>query len=182
MSGKQRRRIKAYFTICQALCQREPVGLPRSTHDTAHGFARTGETNMDQDRQAVEQLLNQFALHADRHDANALGRLFLAHGKLCMAGTELHGSAEIADFCQQRFQGGSRMTRHSWSNLSIARRTPDELVSSIVQITYEQVDGASDMQVRVNDVFDRFSKDEEGRWRFSERVIKRIMSVSGPSA
>lgn len=137
---------------------------------------------MDQNRQAVEQLLNQFALHADRHDANALGALFLAQGKLCMAGVELQGPAAIADFCQQRFQGGARMTRHSWSNLNIAHDTPDEVMSSIVQITYEQVDGATEMHVRINDVFDRFNKDATGAWRFAERVIKRVMSVSGPRA
>lgn len=137
---------------------------------------------MKMEQQAVEVLLNQFALHADRQDAQALGALFLDQGCLAMAGVELDGVAAIVAFCSQRFQGGKRTTRHAWSNLHIECPAPGELATSMVQITYEQVSDDPTMQVRVNDVFDRFRQDEAGQWRFARREIRRVMSFSGPLA
>ncbi|MES2258248.1 MAG: SgcJ/EcaC family oxidoreductase [Pseudomonadota bacterium] len=137
---------------------------------------------MNTEQQAVEHLLNQFALHADRQDAQALAELFLEQGCLAMAGVELDGAVAIADFCRQRFQGGKRMTRHAWSNLHIERLSPAELASTIVQITYEHVSDEAAMQVRVNDVADRFRLDADGQWRFARREIRRVLSFSGPVA
>lgn len=143
--------------------------IPAITEETAVTYA---------ERAAVEQLLSDFAWHADRGEGVPLAGLFLPDGVLVVGGQELQGRAQIADDCHRRGIGSQRKTRHVWSNLRVARADADSLTTTAIQLTIEQTDPAQPhAQVRVNDLFDTIRKDSGGAWRFARRVISREMTL-----
>src|ERR1700730_12135316 len=77
------------------------------------------------ERAAIEQLLGDFAWHADRGEGVLLAGLFMPDGVLVVGGQELHGCEQIAQDCHRRGIGSTRKTRHVWSNLRITRREAD---------------------------------------------------------
>jgi hypothetical protein len=130
------------------------------------------------ERAAIEQLLGDFAWHADRGEGVALAGLFMPDGILVVGGQELHGREQIAADCHRRGIGSTRKTRHVWSNLRIGRRAADTLETTAIQLTIEQTDPSlPDAQVRVNDLFDTLCQDPQGAWRFARRVISRAMAL-----
>jgi len=130
------------------------------------------------ERAAIEQLLGDFAWHADRGEGVALAGLFMPDGVLVVGGQELHGRELIAADCHRRGIGTTRKTRHVWSNLRIARREADTLETTAIQLTIEQADPSlPDAQVRVNDLFDTLRQDPQGVWRFVRRIISREMAL-----
>jgi uncharacterized protein (TIGR02246 family) len=130
------------------------------------------------ERAAIEQLLGDFAWHADRGEGVLLAGLFMPDGVLVVGGQELHGRERIAADCHRRGIGATRKTRHVWSNLRIARREADTLETTAIQLTIEQSDPSlPDAQVRVNDLFDTLRQDPQGAWRFVRRIISREMAL-----
>ena len=130
------------------------------------------------ERAAIEQLLSNFAWHADRGEGVSLAELFMPDGTLVVGGQELHGRERIAADCHRRGLGSTRKTRHVWSNLRITRREADTLETTAIQLTIEQTDPSlPDAQVRVNDLFDTLRQDPQGAWRFARRVISREMAL-----
>ena len=130
------------------------------------------------ERAAIEQLLSDFAWHADRGEGVSLAGLFVPDGILVVGGQELQGRAQIADDCHRRGIGSQRKTRHVWSNLRVARAAADTLTTTAIQLTIEQADPSqSQAQVRVNDLFDTLRRDSQGAWRFVRRVISREMTL-----
>jgi uncharacterized protein (TIGR02246 family) len=130
------------------------------------------------ERAAVEQLLSDFAWHADRGEGVPLAGLFLADGILVVGGQELHGRTQIADDCHRRGIGTQRKTRHVWSNLRVARADADTLTTTAIQLTIEQTDPSQPhAQMRVNDLFDTLRKNSQGAWRFVRRIISREMTL-----
>src|ERR1700730_4202781 len=77
------------------------------------------------ERAAIEQLLGDFAWHADRGEGVLLAALFLPDGILVVGGQELPGRERIGADCHRRAIGSTRKTRHVWLNLRIARREAD---------------------------------------------------------
>jgi hypothetical protein len=130
---------------------------------------------------AIEQLLSQFAWHADRGEGEALGALFLANGVLEVGGSILHGPAQIAADNQRRFTDPHRKTRHLWTNLRIEREEPQHLiVTTALQLTFEQSTPGLPAQLRVNDLYDEFRMNAEGHWRFAHRRIARAIGLTLP--
>ena len=130
------------------------------------------------ERAAIEELLSDFAWHADRGEGVLLAGLFMPDGILVVGGQELHGRERIAEDCHRRGIGATRKTRHVWSNLRIARREADTLETTAIQLTIEQTDPSlPDAQVRVNDLFDTLRQDPRGAWRFVRRIISREMAL-----
>ena len=130
------------------------------------------------ERAAIEQLLGDFAWHADRGEGVLLAALFMSDGILVVGGQELHGRERIAEDCHRRGIGTTRKTRHVWSNLRIVRREADTLETTAMQLTIEQTDpNLPDAQVRVNDLFDTLRLDPGGAWRFVRRIISREMAL-----
>jgi uncharacterized protein (TIGR02246 family) len=130
------------------------------------------------ERAAIEQLLGDFAWHADRGEGVLLAALFMPDGILVVGGQELHGRERIAADCHRRGIGATRKTRHVWSNLRVARRAADTLETTAIQLTIEQTDPSlPDAQVRVNDLFDTLRQDPHGAWRFARRIISREMAL-----
>jgi SnoaL-like domain len=130
------------------------------------------------ERAAIEQLLGDFAWHADRGEGVLLAGLFMPDGILVVGGQELHGRERIAEDCHRRGIGSTRKTRHVWSNLRIGRREADTLETTAIQLTIEQTDpSVPDAQVRVNDLFDTLRQDPHGAWRFARRIISREMAL-----
>jgi uncharacterized protein (TIGR02246 family) len=130
------------------------------------------------ERAAIEQLLSDFAWHADRGEGESLADLFMPDGTLVVGGQELHGRERIAADCHRRGVGSTRKTRHDWSKLRITGRAAGTLETTAIQLTIEQTDpGQPHAQVRVNDLFDTLRKDSQGAWRFARRVISREMTL-----
>lgn len=130
------------------------------------------------DRAAIEQLLSEFAWHADRGEGVPLAELFLSDGVLIVGGQELRGRVAIADDCHRRGIGSERKTRHCWSNLRVVHADADTLNSTAVQLTIEQTHPAQSVaQIRVNDLFDTLRKDPQGVWRIAHREIRREMTL-----
>ena len=130
------------------------------------------------ERAAIEQLLSDFAWHADRGDGMSLSELFLPEGILVVGGQELYGRERIAADCHRRGIGSERKTRHIWSNLRFARRNAHVLETTAIQLTIEQSEPSRpEAQVRVNDLFDTLRQDPRGAWRFVRRIISREMAL-----
>lgn len=134
------------------------------------------------DRQSIEQLLSQFAWHADRGEGEALGALFLPEGVLEVGGNTLHGPAQIAADNQRRFTDPHRKTRHLWTNLRFERLEPQLIVTTALQLTFEQSTPGLPAQLRVNDLFDEFRRNTGDQWRFARRRIARAMGLVLPLA
>lgn len=126
----------------------------------------------------VQNLLTQFAWHADRGDGGGLASLFLPDAVLTVGGIDLHGRDQIAADCYRRFENGPRKTRHIWSNLRFEKISQDEVVTAAVQMTFEQTLPERPTQLRLNDIFDTFGRDSDGALRFARRLIKREMAVA----
>jgi len=129
------------------------------------------------ERHAIEDLLSAFAWHADHLDAQLLGELFLPQGRLVMGDVELNGAAAIVTYLGKRFEGTARITRHVWSDLRIVQQSSEEIETTLTQLTYEKAGEDQPTTARVSDVSDRFTKDVAGRWRFAQRVVKRVLSL-----
>jgi len=129
------------------------------------------------DRHAIEDLLSAFAWHADHLEAQLLGRLFLPQGRLVMGDVDLNGAAVIVTYLGKRFEGTARITRHVWSDLRIEQQSSEEIKTTMTQVTYEKAGEDLPTTARVSDVCDRFAKDVTGRWRFAQRVVKRVLSL-----
>ena len=129
------------------------------------------------ERHAIEDLLSAFAWHADRLEAQLLGGLFLPQGRLVMGDVELDGAAAIETYLSKRFEGTARITRHVWSDLRIEHQSSEEIASTMTQVTYEKAGDDQPTTARVSDVSDRFAKDVAGRWRFAQRIVKRVLAL-----
>lgn len=132
------------------------------------------------DRLEIERLLTDFAFLADRGDGEALGWLFLEQATLSVGGLTLLGPRQIAADCHRRFTDPHRKTRHLWTNFRIEHGDASVIVSSALQLTFEQSTPGSPAQLRVNDLHDEFRRNGAGRWRFARRVIERAMGLAVP--
>jgi ketosteroid isomerase-like protein len=129
---------------------------------------------------AIERLLTDFASFADGGDGDALGDLFLEDAVLTVGGHDLLGPRGIAEDCRRRFDDPHRKTRHLWTNLRVERGGEESIVTSALQLTFEQSTPGLPVQLRVNDLHDEFRKDSGGRWRFARRRIERAMALALP--
>jgi uncharacterized protein (TIGR02246 family) len=127
----------------------------------------------DHDIRAIERLLSDFAWYADHGEGESMARLFVPDGVLHVGGTTLNGRDAIALDCERRHAQPGRKTRHLWSNLRVDAVDANRSQSTAVQITFEYRATDGSLQVRVNDVFDRMRRDENGGWLIEERIIQR---------
>ena len=132
----------------------------------------------ESDVMAIERLLSDFAWHADRGNGPAMAELFSSAATLCVGGAELSGRQAITDDCCRRASEPNRKVRHVWSNLRIGEQIGDTVTATAIQMTFEQTGADEPTQLRVNDLFDTFVKNEQGIWRFVHRTIKREMALS----
>jgi hypothetical protein len=132
------------------------------------------------DTTRIGELLSDFAWFADRGDGEGLSRLFLPEGVLHVGGDVHVGRQQIADDCVRRAAVPGRKVRHVWSNLRIERAEAGRISTTAVQLTFEQLDrqGTASTQLRVNDLFDTFTRDLSGHWRFASRRIERAMGLT----
>jgi uncharacterized protein (TIGR02246 family) len=130
------------------------------------------------DIRAIRQLLSDFAWFADRGDGSSLAALFLVDGVLVVGGREFSGATSIAQDCTERAARPNRKTRHLWTNLRVERASAEEVVTTAVQLTFEQLGPQEPTQLRVNDIFDTFARSPAGDWRFARRVINREIALT----
>ncbi|WP_454674932.1 nuclear transport factor 2 family protein [Achromobacter pestifer] len=126
-------------------------------------------------RIAIEGLLSEFAWNADRGLGDALGGLFLEHGRLTVNDVVLSGAEEIARDCETRFTRPGRKTRHVWSNWRLERIDEVGVHGTLVQLTIESCAMTGGTQCRVNDIDDIYRQDDARQWRFvSRRIVREI--------
>jgi len=94
-----------------------------------------------------------------------------------MGDVELNGAPAIETYLGKRFEGTARITRHVWSDLRIEQQSNGEIETTITQVTYEKAGEDQPTTARVSDVSDRFAKDLAGRWRYAQRIVKRVLSL-----
>lgn len=126
----------------------------------------------------IQRLLSDFAWYADRADGAAMAQLFNPNGALKVGGQELIGRESIAADCYRRALNLERKVRHVWSNLRIDRIEANLVSTTAIQLTFEQVGADQPAQLRVNDLFDTFTQDTDGVWRFATRVIQREIALA----
>jgi hypothetical protein len=129
------------------------------------------------DTRAVERLLSDFAWNADRGDGAALGALFAPEATLIVGGKPLEGRAAIAADCERRASQPGRKVRHIWSNLRLDGDAERGYSSTAVQMTFENIEGQQGTHLRINDLFDTFVRDAQGKLCFASREIRREMSL-----
>ncbi|HEV2042437.1 MAG TPA: nuclear transport factor 2 family protein [Casimicrobiaceae bacterium] len=129
--------------------------------------------------QLVARILSDFGWHADRKQAEQLANLFLPDGRLSLNGVEVVGRQAIVDDCRRRF-AAQRTTRHVWSNLRIEAADENQIVSTAIQMTYEQEENSGITQVRISDLLDTFGRDGSSSWCFAHRVVTRVMTLGAP--
>ena len=137
-----------------------------------------GQQMTESDWRALEELLTDFAWHADRGDGDALGALFQPEATLEVGGQKHQGRTEISADCYRRASDPTRKVRHIWSNLRLLKADSNHVRTAAVQMTFEQSAKSEGTQVRVNDLLDVFVRAEDGRWRFAERTISRAMALA----
>ncbi|MES2958280.1 MAG: nuclear transport factor 2 family protein [Pseudomonadota bacterium] len=135
----------------------------------------------EDDKSAIERLLSEFAWTADRGLGVEMAGLFLPHGTLTVNAQTLHGRQAIAADCQRRFETPGRKTRHVWANLRLHAADGGGYAGAAIQLTFESTGEGQPVKLRVNDVSDRFERDEQGAWRFGTRVIARQMAMVLPA-
>lgn len=136
----------------------------------------------DMDVLEIERLFSDFAWHADRGEGSRLSELFVEDGVLCLGGNEYKGRSEIAEDVDRRARTQGRKTRHVWSNLRIVSIDPDAVVTTAIQLTFEQNTLESAAQVRINDLLDTLQRSSDGRLRFARRTIQREIALKFVSA
>jgi hypothetical protein len=130
------------------------------------------------DTTRIGELLSDFAWFADRGDGEGLSRLFLPEGVLHVGGDVHVGRQQIADDCVRRAAVPGRKVRHVWSNLRVERAEAARISTTAVQLTFEQLDPAGPTQLRINDLFDTFTRDLSGHWCIATRRIERAMGLT----
>lgn len=147
--------------------------MSNDRHDAAPAAAAS-------DLEEIRALLSDFAWFADRGDGESLSRLFLPEASLQVGGQEHVGRRQIGDDCARRAAAPGRRARHLWTNLRVLRSEDGQLATALLQMTFEQVvlPEQTTQELRVNDVFDTFGRDAQGRWRFASRRIERAIGIT----
>ena len=126
-----------------------------------------------EDINAIEQLLSDFAWYADRGNGESMAKLFVPDGVLHVGGQQRAGRDAIARDCERRHAEPGRKTRHVWSNLRVESEDAGGACTTAVQITFEQRDPNGTVHTRVNDLLDTLRRVKSGVWLIENRVIQR---------
>ena len=129
------------------------------------------------DRQAIAQLMSEFAWCADQHDAPGICRLFLSDGRFGTPTAQVTGQAALLAELSARIGFPQRVSRHVWANLRFLEMTDRQIKTAAIQQTHEQDPGKVPI-VKISDVADTFRRDAQGQWKFFERVLDRKMVLT----
>ena len=144
--------------------------------------AQLSRTQQLEIRLALEDLNAAFAEHLDLNRIDALVDLFTADALYTNGPRESHGRAEIEQLFQKRQDLGPRTSRHICSGLRIEIVSEREATGRSVCLSFA-ADGLPPLPATpflVGDFVDRYWRDDDGRWRFAERHIRRVFVNEEP--
>lgn len=135
-----------------------------------------------QAQMALSGLNTDFCHHLDHGNVEALLDLFTPDALYTHGPRRSQGREEIAQVFQRRSAKGVRTSRHVQSGLRISLDGPNLASGSSVCVTYAAnaeppIQGTA--PVLVADFADRYRLCPDGRWRISERHIRRIFEEPG---
>lgn len=132
------------------------------------------------DRQAIAQLMSEFAWFADQHDAHGVCSLFLPDGRFGTPTAQVTGQPALLVEISARIGFPQRTSRHVWANLRFLEMSDRQIRTAAIQQTHEQDPGKVPI-VKISDVADTFRRDAQGQWKFFERVLVRKMILTAHS-
>lgn len=124
------------------------------------------------------QLVVLFAQRVDLAGGDGVSDLFQHDGLYGYDGFELAGRQEIDSFYAERRARGKRLSRHIFTPPALQSAADGSITGWCVLTLYAadcKVDsGASHVSfpIAVMDYHDRFTRDEEGAWRFAQRRVE----------
>jgi SnoaL-like domain len=125
------------------------------------------------DRTAIEALLTEFYWRLDHPASGTVADLVIPDGTIVTPRFQLAGHAAIAQWFAGRPQ---RTTRHSWSNLRLARSADGEVVVDAYLITAAAPTSTESggVEVMISETNDRVVRDDSGVWRFASRRLTTV--------
>ncbi len=126
------------------------------------------------DRQAIVDLLHEYAFRIDGGDLDGVGALFAdATYRTVGSDVTLRGADEVA--AAQRFvvrlYDGSPRTHHDITNTVVAAAGPDAATGrSYFTVTFAPP-GEGPRPILTGRYEDRFARGSDGTWRFTDRLI-----------
>jgi len=132
-------------------------------------------------RLALEDLNSAFAHHLDHNEIDALVDLFAVDALYTHGERISRGRAEIEQLFRARAARGPRTSRHLLSGLQLSIESATEAAGTSVCLSFA-ANGLPPLPARpflVADFDDRYRRDGDGRWRFTERHIRRIFVGEG---
>lgn len=129
------------------------------------------------DRQAIAQLMSEFAWFADQHDAPGVCSLFLPDGRFGTLAAQVTGQVALLAEISARIGFPQRTSRHVWANLRFLEMSDVQIKTAAIQQTHEQDPGKAPL-VKISDVADTFRRDAHGQWKFFERLLDRKMVLN----
>lgn len=128
-------------------------------------------------REALQDLLTEFARLADNGCGDRLHELFTEDGTITGPGLAMRGRAEIAQQFAARAGDPRRLSRHCWSNPRFERVDEDTVrVTTVVQTYMLMCEEGEEPPVDrythvVGDSTDVMRRCEDGCWRFASREL-----------
>ena len=130
-------------------------------------------------REAIHDLVSEFAWLIDHGQADRVADLFTEDGCLLGIGEDLRGRAAIAAWGGRRAALRERTSRHCCGNVRVQAEAPDRARATVL-LTLFRRDGPSAgpaTPLLVGDYEDIYQRGPDGRWRFHER---RLVILFGP--
>lgn len=127
-------------------------------------------------RLALEDLNTAFAHHLDHGEIEPLIDLFTADALYTHGERISRGRAEIEQLFRNRAAKGPRTSRHLLSGLRLSIESSTAAAGSSVCLSFA-ADGLPPKPANpflVADFEDRYRREDDGRWRFAERHIRRV--------
>lgn len=128
-------------------------------------------------RLAIEDLNTSFTYHLDHNEVDQLVELFAVDAVYTHGSRISHGRPAIRGLFEARRSAGVRTARHLYSGLRLNIEDPANATGSSVCMTFAFDGPAPVPNARphlVADFEDRYRCDPDGRWRITERNIRRI--------
>ncbi|SFJ07169.1 SnoaL-like domain-containing protein [Bosea sp. OK403] len=126
-----------------------------------------------EDRVAIEDLIQRHAWLIDHGESDRIGELFTQDAALYGIGPDKLGRAAIANWGAERAAMRDRRSRHVQSNILIEPISPETARGCVVLTLYRH-DGpgpGSATPFLICEYDDRYRKDADRAWRFTERRL-----------
>lgn len=127
------------------------------------------------DHRDIERLVHLYPYHLDAGDFRALGELFaqadLRVGEDLVASRDPEAVTRLWERYVRLYTGDTPRTHHMITNLLIDDEGPGRARAHSSVLVLQSVPGFPLQPLTAGDYLDRFARDADGRWHFTERRI-----------